>query len=210
MDTKLNVLNASSKFDDVLTLLKKEGHEALSEISNFFMLSQVDIVISPASKEYKTDSGILGCVSTPYVIDILLDTDRKDLKDIIRNELASVIAHEIHHLVRSSRGVQEETLFQVLVSEGLACHFETYFNGNKSPQIFEELKDVEWLELYKLMESDLDNRNFDYPLYFGGKDESKLPNRAGYWVGFNLVLNYIIKHGGCAVTLAGSPAEVFV
>ena len=136
MDTKLNVLNTSSKFDSVFDLLVKKGQEALGEISAYLKLPQVDIVLSPAPKEYKSDSGILGCVTSPYVIDILLDADRKDLPEVIRNELTSVIAHEIHHLVRSSLGVQEETLFQVLISEGLACHFETYFNGNKLPNIF--------------------------------------------------------------------------
>jgi uncharacterized protein YjaZ len=39
---------------------------------------------------------------------------------------------------------------------------------------------------------------------------AKFPNRAGYWVGFNLVSEYINKYGGCAVTLVGTPAEELV
>ncbi|MBU2893717.1 DUF2268 domain-containing protein [Colwellia sp. D2M02] len=210
MATKINILNASERFSHVLDLLENKAQDSLVEIKKHIELPNIDVVISPCSEEYKTESGILGCVSTPYVIDVLLDTDRKDLSNIINNELTSVIAHELHHVIRTSFGVQEKSLLQVLVSEGLACHFETKFSDDATSKFFADIKKYEWRNLYSKMQANLESTDFNYPVYFGGKDMAKFPNRAGYWVGFNLISEYIDKYGGCAVTLVGTAAEEFV
>ena len=142
MATKINILNASERFSHVLDLLENKAQDSLVEIKKHIELPNIDIVISPCSEEYKAESGILGCVSTPYVIDVLLDTDRKDLSNIINNELTSVIAHELHHVIRASFGVQEKSLLQVLVSEGLACHFETKFSDDATSKFFADIKNM--------------------------------------------------------------------
>lgn len=119
MSTKITILNASKKFDGVLALLEAKALQSLDEIQTYFDLPNIDIVISPCSDEYRTDMGIMGCVSTPDVIDILLDTEREDLTDIINTDLITVIAHELHHVIRADSGVKEKSLFQILISEGL-------------------------------------------------------------------------------------------
>ena len=210
MSTKINILNASEKFNHVLEVLESRAVNSLREIQNYLELPNLDLVISPCSDEYKTKSGIMGCVTTPYVIDIILDTDRKDLVDVINFELSAVIAHEIHHAVRSSSGVECKTLLQSLVAEGLACHFETKFNGNELPSIFSDIQNQDWMLLYEQMRPELNSEEFSYPVYFGGEDEMKFPNHAGYWVGFNLVSQYINLHGGCAASLVSIPAEQIV
>ncbi|SEB03377.1 DUF2268 domain-containing putative Zn-dependent protease [Alkalimonas amylolytica] len=210
MSTKINILNASEKFNHVLEVLESCAADALSEIQNYLELPNLDLVISPCSDEYKTKSGIMGCVTTPYVIDIMLDADRKDLVEVINVELTDIIAHEIHHAVRASSGVECKTLLQNIVAEGLACHFETKFNGNKLPSLFDDIQNQDWMLLYEQMRPELNSAEFSYPVYFGGEDESKLPNHAAYWVGFNLVSQYINMHGGCAASLASIPAEQVV
>jgi uncharacterized protein YjaZ len=210
MSTKINILNASGKFNHVLEVLESRAVNSLREIQNYLELPKLDLVISPCSDEYKTKSGIMGCVITPYVIDIMLDTDREDLVDVINVELSAVIAHEIHHAVRFSSGVECKTLLQSLVAEGLACHFETKFNGNELPSIFNDIQNQDWMLLYEQMRPKLNSEEFSYPVYFGGEDEMKFPNHAGYWVGFNLVSQYINLHGGCAASLVSIPAEQIV
>lgn len=210
MSTKINILNASEKFNHVLDVLESRAVNALSDIQNYLKLPNLDLVISPCSDEYKTKCGIMGCVTTPYVIDIMLDTDREDLVDVINLELSAVIAHEIHHAVRSSSGVECKTLLQNIVAEGLACHFETKFNGNKLPYLFDDIQNQDWMLLYEQMRPELNSVEFSYPVYFGGEDESKFPNHAAYWVGFNLVSHYINMHGGCAASLASIPAEQII
>jgi uncharacterized protein YjaZ len=210
MSTKINILNASGKFNHVVEVLESCALNALSEIQNYLELPNLDLVISPCSDEYKTKSGIMGCVTTPYVIDIMLDTDREDLVDVINLELSAVIAHEIHHAVRASSGAECKTLLQNIVAEGLACHFETKFNGNKLPSLFDEIQNHDWMLLYEQMRPELNSLEFSYPVYFGGEDESKFPNHAAYWVGFNLVSQFINMHGGCAASLAPMPSEQIV
>ena len=211
MSTKITVLNASGKFNHVLGLLESKAQDSLIEIEKHIELPNLDIVISPCPEEYKNDSGIMGSASPEvYIVDISLVSDRKDLVNIINSKLIALMAHEIHHVLRASSGVQEKKLFQVLISEGLACHFESKFNKNAVKEFFDEVRKHEWRDLYNKMQANLESTDFNYPVYFGGKDVAKFPNRAGYWVGFNLVSEYIDKYGGCAVTLVGTPAEELV
>jgi uncharacterized protein YjaZ len=211
MSTKISVLNASGKFNHVLDLLESKAQDSLIEIEKHIELPNLDIVISPCLEEYKNDRGIVGSASPEvYIVDIGLDSDRKDLVDIINSKLTAVMAHEIHHVLRAFSGVQEKKLSQILISEGLACHFETKFNKNAVEEFFDEVRKYEWLDLYSKMQANLESTDFNYPVYFGGKNVAKFPNRAGYWVGFNLVSEYIDKYGGCAVTLVGKSAEELV
>uniref|UniRef100_A0A486XMW3 DUF2268 domain-containing protein n=1 Tax=Rheinheimera sp. BAL341 TaxID=1708203 RepID=A0A486XMW3_9GAMM len=138
----------------------------------------------------------------------MLNSNRDDIAEVVKQDLAAVIAHEIYHLVRASSGMESKTLLQHIVAEGLACHFETRVNGNTLPSLFDDIQHLDWQQLYGKMRPQINNTEFSYPLYFGGEDETKFPNRAAYWVGFNLVAQYINKYGGCAVSLAAVPAEL--
>jgi len=211
MSTKITVLNASGKFNHVLGLLESKAQDSLIEIEKYFELPNLDIVISPCPEDNKNESGIMGSASSQvHIIDIALDSERKDLVDIINSKLTAVMAHEIHHVLRAFSGVQEKKLSQILISEGLACHFETKFNKNAVEEFFDEVRKYEWVDLYNKMQANLESTDFNYPVYFGGQNVAKFPNRAGYWVGFNLVSEYIDKYGGCAVTLVDTSAEELV
>lgn len=59
MATKITILNASEKFNDVLDLLEVKAQNSLLEIEKHIELPNLEIVISPCSEEYKTESGIL-------------------------------------------------------------------------------------------------------------------------------------------------------
>lgn len=209
MTVNINILNASGKFDPILSLLERTCDQSILQVKQVFTLPSVDICISPASKEYITASGIMACVTTPYVIDILLDTSRSDLANIIENELAAILAHELHHLVRLKSGVEDSTLFEHLITEGLACHFEAKYGQKEMPSFFSEIQTSSWLELYDKMKVDFNNQDFDYRYYFAGTAD-EMPKHAGYWVGFNLVTQYIVSNGGSAVSLATTPASEFI
>ena len=207
MNIEVTVLNSSKRFDPFLSLIDFHSKATLKKIETIFPLPKLDITITPCPKEYRTKSGIVGCVHTSFHIDIMIDTERDDVKDIITDELPSVIAHELHHSLGAASGVREETLLQVIVSEGLACHFETKFNGNKLPTFLTDISKSKWQDLYNQMEPQLNEMDFDYPTYFGGADESKFPKHAGYWVGYNLISEYINEYGGCSATLINASAE---
>lgn len=140
MAVNINILNASGKFDLVFPLLERTCNDTILQVKQMFTLPSVDICLSPASEEYVTDSGIMGCVTTPYVIDILLDISRSDLVKIIEDELAATLVHELHHLVRLKSGIEDSTLFDHLITEGLACHFEAKFGQKEIPSSLSDIK----------------------------------------------------------------------
>lgn len=209
MSVKISILNATGAFNDIYQQLEDEGCRAVRLIAELVSLAPVDITLSPSSAD-DAPLGIAGFVISPCRIEIMLDSSRDDIVEVVKQDLAAVIAHEVHHLVRASSGIESKTLLQHIVAEGLACHFETQVNGNTLPSLFDEIKHLDWWQLYQNMRPQLNSTEFSYPLYFGGEDEAKFPNRAAYWVGFNLVAHYINQYGGCAVSLAAAPAEQLV
>lgn len=122
----------------------------------------------------------------------MLDTQRADIKNVIEKELAAVLAHELHHLFRMRAGENGVALGDVLIMEGLACHFERKVNGGVTPSLFENIKDQDWRPFYAEMKDKLTSLDYNFDAYFLGSDESRWPKyMGGYWVGYNLVAEYL-------------------
>ena len=69
------------------------------------------------------------------------------------------------------------------------------FYGGKIPSLFKGIKDVCWKGLYKKMEPKLNSNDFSFAKYFLCDGNTDLPKCAGYWVGFNLVADYLNYSG---------------
>jgi len=59
------------------------------------------------------------------------------------------------------------------------------------------------------MESKLDSKKYNFEEYFLGSENHKFPKYAGYWVGYNLVNNYIQRTGISESEAVGLDAECF-
>lgn len=160
MNIKLTILNAAGKFDQIYGLLEAESQRAIRLIEKQFSMAPVDITLSSVSAD-DAPLGIAGFVISPCRIEIMLDTNRDDLLTIIKQDLAAVIAHEVHHVVRASSGVENQTLLQNIVAEGLACHFETKFNVNTLPSLFNDIQHQDWVMLYEQMRPELHSVEFE-------------------------------------------------
>ena len=83
------------------------------------------------------------------------------------------------------------------------------FNGGKIPSLFKGIKDVCWKGLYNKMEPKLNSNDFSFEKYFLYDGNTDLPKYAGYWVGFNLVADYLSYSGISEVEALGLQAEEY-
>jgi len=198
MAVQLTILNSKGVFTPYTDLLLQQSQQALNSVSAFLELPDADVTFSACDEDDVIALGIGGGVLSASRIELFLDVSRTDILNVIHKELTPLLAHELHHLVRMNLGIKDCTLLSQIVSEGLACHFETEFNEKQCPSIFKETSSLPWQSLYQQMKGQFDSVDFSYPTYFLGAVEEKFPKYAGYWLGYNLVSLYIEKVGGNA------------
>ncbi|MBM4891981.1 hypothetical protein HYO43_23835 [Vibrio parahaemolyticus] len=206
---KLTILNSSNKFSELIDDLQLNFDKIAFELRACFDVETLDVTISPFGVGEAPSSGIGGWAINSYRIEILLDTDRHDVKKVICSELAAVLAHEVNHIERMKLKLPDSTLAENLVYEGLACHFEQRFNGGMIPSLFKGMEGMCWKSMLSKMEPMLDSKDFHFNDYFCCDDSSVFPKYAGYWVGFNLVAKYVEAHGVSEEVALSLPAEVF-
>lgn len=99
-----------------------------------------------------------------------------------------------------------QTLLEILVSEGLAQHYETLERDSPPPWAQAPANlDVLWNRASPL----LNTTDFEFEAWFYGSPAENLPRWAGYALGYELVRRFFTVNGGDAVMHANTPAEAF-
>lgn len=209
MTIKVTFLNSSGKLSKYTDLLNQGIDKTLTRVGEFFELSEIDITVSPFQKGEESPSGLGGYALSEHRVELLIDCNRDDMDRVIEAELMEVLAHELHHCLRMSFHVPSVTLSQQLVMEGLACHFEHTVTNGKQSSLFKDLQDYDWRRGLKKMSHLLDVRDFSLDKLFLGSHPEEYPKYAGYWIGFNLVSEYLKTHQTKEVDIVGLDAKYF-
>ncbi|MGR5132390.1 DUF2268 domain-containing putative Zn-dependent protease [Vibrio alfacsensis] len=209
MSYRVTLLNATGELSPISDYLLQQLEDLSLRLSDYFDLSNIDLTISPFDRNGAPQTGIGGYCLSSFRVEILLDTQRADIKNVIDKELAAVLAHELHHLFRMRAGENSVALGDTLIMEGLACHFERQVNGGITPSLFGKIKDQDWRPFYAEMKGKLTSLDYNFDAYFLGSDESRWPKYMGYWIGYNLVAEYLADFQGPELDLVGAKAELF-
>ena len=142
-------------------------------------------------------------------IDVWLDPSHPWVDAAGEEELLAMLAHELHHCARWSRPGYGATLGEALVSEGLACVFETGFRGGVPPfwaraLDAQALKDAEAKARPRLAD-----RQYDHRAWFFGSPDRGLRRHTGYSLGFEIVARHVRSTGRTAAQLVQVPAGAF-
>lgn len=121
-----------------------------------------------------------------------------DLKTMSIPRFKEMLVHELCHAARWGKNDEwMNTLFDGIISEGVATYFGTEFAKNNSEKQFFtramlERSDEENERILNELRGNLDDKNYDYQtIFFTGND--KLPRWSGYSLGYYLVKNYLEK-----------------
>lgn len=166
--------------------LKKEATEAVKRISKLILLKNVDILIAhrPENVAYGAVSG--KAFSKNRVL-IGLDVLSKNFKKNWRIELQQTLAHELYHTVRPWINFPQLTLSDSCFDEGLALHFEEEVFGLKEKKDWVPLKGSKLQQVLKLAQEEFSSKKYSHDDWFHGTNTKKIPEAAGYNVGYFLV-----------------------
>ena len=156
----------------------------------------IDIVITNRAYEFVIPEDGVG--GRTYASDFILIGINED--KITENILAETLVHELCHAARWGKNDEwMNTLFDGIISEGIATYFEFEFvKGKPEKQLFLKTvvgrSDEENKKIYEELENQLENERYDYQtIFFNGND--KLPRWSGYSLGYLTVKKYLEKSG---------------
>ena len=195
--SKINVLfaNANGNFDEIkdtiLAAVKEVESYAFSRLKIDW---DIDVVVSAnAYSIIIPEDGVGGqTFASNFIVSAL------DLKTMSILRFKEMLAHELGHAARWGKNDEwMNTLFDGMISEGIATYFGTEFAKNNSEKQFFtrailERSDEENERILNELRGNLDDKNYDYnTIFFTGND--KLPRWSGYSLGYYLVKKYLEK-----------------
>lgn len=188
--------------DEVITLEKnKVWHivqEQYSKLRKLWNGAKVSIFIFPVERrnpiimnELKGKMGI----GFEEVIVLFLS------KELSRKEISALFTHEYHHVCRLKylkKSLQEVSLLDSLLIEGMAEVAVEYYHGNKSLAPWVNMYSREevltyWKKIYSNLQ--IKGKEKHDPVLFGDQ-HSGFPKWFGYWAGYQIVNSYIKNHQG--------------
>lgn len=169
----------------------------------------VDVVVYEDQFSVIPEVGIGGYTPAANRTFLAIDTYHQNFETGFQFAFLSLLAHELHHCTRWAGPGYGKTLGEALISEGLACMFESELPGGKLPFYAQALSSDELRAVRKLANAELNNSAYDHARWFYGSVAEELPRHAGYSLGYTLVLDYIEAKGGNAAKLAKAPAARF-
>ena len=152
--------------------------------------------------------GMSGVAPNKKQIYILLDPDHPKLDEAINTHIFQTIPHEYHHTMRHRTSSLSKTLFEALISEGLACHFAMEVCNIEAPKYCVAYNETELNKWTSEAEKIWFSNEYDYFDWFVGRTK---PRNIGYAIGYRLVKAYLDQHPyKNASSLYATPADRFL
>jgi len=198
----------TTSVDSLRSLIINRIKLAVDSIGRVIQVKDVEFRVVVFPEPTMPRSGLSGVAPDEHFIYLLLDPDNPHLAEGIAGELVPTIAHEFHHTLRHRTVGYGSTLFESLVSEGLAEQFTMEVIGEPPP----------WMG--PIPDADLDywqakaekvwfDPEYDPMPWFTGRDG--IPRGTGHELGARIVGAYLTAHPGeRASTLYDAEAERFL
>lgn len=207
MGTTLHILNSGGQLDNIHSRIEACFASSFAVIAQLIPLRDIDVVVYQDTRQVIPETGICGFSPSHDRVLIAIDPLHPRVADNFEIEFKSMLGHELHHCARWVGPGYGKTLREALVSEGLACSFESELRGGEVPFYAKSLSPSQ-LEKANTKALGLPMRgSYDHPSWFFGT--GTLPRHAGYSLGYHIVSRYISTHKNPASKLTQTPAEAF-
>ena len=202
---KLHIPDTGNFFNpDQIDMIRGAFDRAVKTCKDLISISAVDVVIYHNPTYVMPETGIGGRTPTTNLINIPVDAKR----DLDPEVLYLTICHEMNHAMRQRKFGFPETLFDAIVSEGLADQFEKEINPDK--ELITYRKDLDKEVVLKGLDNlkkELNNKEYDYFGWFFGKGD--YPKYFGYTLGNLIIESYTKSKGVKPSKLVGEETAEF-
>lgn len=208
---ELHILDKVHKLDNFRNEIQKSFADGVIKIQALLPVDDVDITIAHNPEGTIPEIGVGGYAPTANLIFISIDSEFKGLEDFLYAEVQSTLAHELHHCARSKEVGYGNTLWEAMISEGLAGHFDIEVNGgNPKPWDIAFTSQDDLLKMQAKASPHYKATTYNHSDWFFGKGDEGIVRWTGYTLGFHMVGEYLKSHPEMtAAKLYKTPAEDF-
>jgi uncharacterized protein YjaZ len=190
-----HILLGSGRLVPFQEQIKKQFDQLILELKRKLPLEGIDVVFYDNPSGAIPEIGIGGYAPNAHLMFVSLDPEFPNFQETIDKELKRTLAHELHHVLRWSGPGYGETLFEALIAEGLADHFDREINNTYNPEPWDTaLNDEQIVEIKAKAQKEFDSKNYNHNEWFLGSKEKNIPRWAGYTLGFKLVADYLNRN----------------
>jgi hypothetical protein len=197
--------------DPVRDLIHALADSSVRLVRTELPVTGVRITLSADAEAAIGEIGLGGRSPNSQAVLLAVDMAMAGIADSLRRYLPLLLAHELHHAMRHrSTAGYGTTLFEAVVSEGLADRFAVEVTGADPPPWSVALSDpaaAVWLaNAQAVWNADA----YDHDAWFFGEGAA-IPRWTGYTLGWRLVMDYQSRHPGQrAAGLWQAPASDFL
>lgn len=194
MNINLHILNSSGSLTPFAENIRRVFDQSIKKITSKIPISDVDVVVYDNPDSTISEIGIGGYVPSKNMVWISINPAFPSLAQSIEKELGGTLAHELHHVLRSRGPGYGKTLFEALITEGLADHFDLEVNGGKPKPWSVALDDNQIDKLSQKAKKEFIKKKYDHNAWFFGSKAKVIPRWTGYSLGFYLIGVYLRRN----------------
>ena len=211
MSLNIHILSSSKDLTPFTKVLKSVAKSVELSIKKLIPLGDIDVVFYNNPEATLKESGIGGFTPCANIIFFSLDPKNPNFKQEVERELPFQLAHEVNHAIRFRTPIPKETLFEAMISEGLADHFAVEVTKRKTPPAWATaLTNTQKRDLVAKASKEWNLPTYDHHAWFYGSEKKKIPRWTAYTLGYDLVAIYLQKNPKIkASKLVSSEASLF-
>ena len=193
---RLHILEASGRLTPFVKVIEKKANEAIGKIVRRIPLNDLDIIFNDNPKSTIPELGIGGYCGDANTVFIYLNPEFKNFNKTINEEIERTLTHESHHCLRLRTVGYGETLFEALISEGLADHFDIEVT-KKEPSLWDvALTDNQIEKMKEKARKEYASKDYNHNDWFFGSKKKGVPKWTAYTLGYRLVDKYLKNNPG--------------
>ena len=207
----IHLLNAGNELGNHVDALRAALEPVIASVVARLPLQGVDVLVyhDPASTIPELGAG--GYTPSAHRVFLPIDVHRHAADPLpFGHALRRLLAHELHHCARWAGPGYGHTLGEALVSEGLACLFESETCGGDPPFYACALSHAQAAAAAEQARASWDRTDYGHAPWFYGAQPDALPRHAGYALGYAMALRHARRTGLQASQLAHAPASAFL
>lgn len=208
-ENRIRIVDPTGQLRDHGPLIDSLARATLQTVERAIDVRNVTITIRSDPANAIGGWGVGGFTPDAETVSIALDPSFPELGRLLPARLPPLLAHELHHSVRHRQPGYGGTLFEAMISEGLADRFAIELLQAPVPPWSAALDDSAIERWYSAAEPEFDRAGYDHARWFFGST-SEVPRWTGYAIGYHLVAAYQAGHpGATAAALVATSAAAF-
>ncbi|SFD84232.1 DUF2268 domain-containing protein [Paracidovorax konjaci] len=207
----IHLLNAGNELGTHADALRTALAPVAASVPPRLPLQGVDVLVyhDPASTIPELGAG--GYTPSAHRVFLPIDVRRHEADPVaFGHALRGLLAHELHHCARWAGPGYGNTLGEALVSEGLACLFESEWGVGGPPFYARSLSPAQIETFSALARTHWDRTDHGHAQWFFGTQPDTLPRHAGYALGYAMAVRHARRTGLSASQLVHVPARAFL